>query len=688
MKSFVITFLLLSNLIVAQSLQPFLSWSKTFGGNNNDEGWAIEKTIDGGFLIAGYTISFSSSNWSDIYIIRTDSNGDTLWTKTIGDSLDEYASDIKRLPDGNFIVAGYGRVNSPNNYDALLIKIDQDGNVLWTKSYGGSNNDDFAEVEIVNDGLIAVGTTNSISLMGNKEVYLLKTDFNGNVHFFKTFNFGDFSEGHSIKELHGGGFIIAGANYFSNTNYNIFIVRCDKDGNFIWQKSFGGAGNEIANSVIQLNTTKEIYITGYTVSYGNGYSDIFIMKLNELGDSIWFKTYGYLGNDYGNTIKLTNDLNLVVVGYGRLDNSNQVNLFLLKTDLSGNLLWLVDAGGIFEDRGYDFVETNDYGYAVVGIAKSSTTINNLFLVKFDSEYKIDEPEILAINDVPNDNGKQVFVIWNPSDNDGIFNNPVLKYSVWRQDNQIWTFVGETPAIGSNLYSFVAPTIFDSSIVNGIYWSVFKVIAHGIAPYILSTSLPDSGYSIDNLIPHTPDSVRAIIYANFVKLLWSEPVDEDFQYFAVFRDTVSNFDVVNKQPIAQVVQSSFEDYNIELNRTYFYKIVAIDFSGNKSLPSKEISVNLTNIETSSIIPVSFILYQNFPNPFNNSTNIVFDLPEEIHVKLSIYDALGRKLETLIDRELKAGKYSIQFDSKDYPSALYFCKIESEKFNAIKKMVLLK
>lgn len=688
MKSFIITFLLLSNLIVAQSLQPSLSWSRTFGGNNDDESWAIEKTFDGGFLIAGYTVSFSLSNWSDIYIIRTDSNGDTLWTKTIGDSLDEYASDIKRLPDGNFIVAGYGRVNSSNNYDALLIKIDQDGNVLWTKSYGGSNNDQFTEVEIASDGLIAVGTTNSFSPIGNKEVYLLKTDFNGNVHFFKTFNFGDFSEGHSIKELYDGGFIIAGANYFSNSVYNIFIIRCDKDGNFIWQKSFGGAGNEIANSVIQLNTTKEIYITGYTFSYGNGYADIFIMKLNELGDSIWFKTYGYFGNDYGSTIKLTDDFNLVVAGYGRLDNSNQVNLFLLKTDLSGNLLWLVDAGGIFEDRGYDFVVTNDYGYAVAGITKSGTAINNIFFVKFDSEYKIDAPDILSISDVPDDNGKQVFVIWNPSDNDGIFNNPVVKYSIWRQDNQTWTFVGETPAIGSNLYSFVAPTIFDSSIVNGIYWSVFKVVAHGTAPYILATSLPDSGYSIDNLIPHTPDSVSAIVYANFVKLLWSEPVDEDFQYFAVFRDTVSNFYVVNKQPIAQVVQSSFEDYNIELGKTYFYKILAVDFSGNKSLPSKEISVNLTNVVTCTFVPVSFILYQNYPNPFNNLTNIVFDLPEEIHANISVYDALGRKLETLIDRELKAGKYSIKFDSKDYPSGLYFCKFESEKFNAIKKMVLLK
>lgn len=688
MKNILFFLLLLINTSVAQSLQPIVSWTKTFGGSNNDEGWAIDKTSDGGYILAGYTISLSSNNWSDIYIIKTDANGEVLWLKIIGDTLDEYASDIKQLPDGNFIIAGYGRVNSPNHYDALLIKIDQDGNVIWNKSFGGSDFDQFTAVEIVIDGFVLVGTTKSISPLGNREVYLLKTDYNGNVEYQRTYNLGQFSEGKAIKQLYDGGFVIVGTTYKSNSGYDIYVLRCDNNGNFIWQKSFGGANPEQALSVIQLPTSKEIYLTGYTLSFGNNYSDIFIMKLNELGDSLWFKTYGYFGNDYGNEIIITSDYNLVVTGYGRLDNSNQIDVFLLKTDLQGNLLWLVNHGGIFEDRGYDFVETDDYGYAVIGNTKTINNTTDIYLIKFDSEYTIDAPEILSIIDVPNDNGKKVFVKWNASKNDGNFTNPVIKYSIWRNDDNFWTFVGEVPAIGLNYYSIVAPTLFDSTIVSGIYWSIFKVVAHGTFPYILAASNPDSGYSLDNLIPHTPDSLRVIVFPNYVKLMWSEPVDEDFQYFAVYRDTVPNFDILNRQPVTRLTNTYFEDHELEFEKKYYYKVVAYDFSGNMSLPSNEVSVLLTGTDKDNYVPKSYILYQNYPNPFNNSTNIVFEIPEKTNVKLSIYDALGRELENLINQELSIGKYSIRFEAKNYPSGVYFYKLETEKFKSLMKMILLK
>ena len=676
------------NLSIAQSLQPTVSWSKAFGGLNNDEGWAIDRTLDGGFILAGYTTSFSSNNWSDIYIIKTDANGEVIWTKTMGDTLDEYASDIKQLQDGNFIIAGYGRINSPNHYDAFLIKIDQNGNVIWRKSYGGYNFDQFVAIDVVNDGYVAIGNTKSISPMSNSELWIYKTDFDGNIIWQRTYNFGEFSEGASIKQLYDGGFVAVGSTYKSNSGYDIYVVRCDDNGNFIWQKSFGGSNPEGALSVIQIPTTKEIYLTGYTLSYGNGYSDIFIMKLSELGDSLWFKTYGYFGNDYGNSIKLTNDYNLVVAGYGRLDNTSQVDLFLLKIDLQGNLKWLVNYGGIFEDRGYDFIQTDDYGYAVIGNTRTSDNTTDIYLVKFSSEYSIDAPEILSITDVPNDNGKQVFIKWNASKNDGNFTNPVSKYSLWRKDEQFWTFVGEVPAIGLVQYSSVVPTIFDSTIVNGIYWTTFKVVAHGIAPYILAASFPDSGYSIDNLIPHTPDSVRVIIYPDFVKLLWSNPVDEDFQYFAVYRDTILNFDITNKKPVACVSNTYFEDRSLEFGKTYYYKIVSFDFSGNMSLPSKEVSAILSEVGEENFIPKSYVLYQNFPNPFNNSTTIDFEIPEKTNVKLSIYDALGRKLETLIDQELSAGKHSIRFEAKNYPSGIYFYRLQTKKNDSNMKMILIK
>lgn len=689
MKNFVS--LLLSSLLVlnlsihSQTLQPKFEWSKTFGDLKNDEGWAIDKTLDGGYILAGYTIP-SLKNWSDIYLIKTDSDGELIWSKSIGDSLDEYASDVKQLSDGSFIVAGYGRYSSNNYYDGLLLKIDQSGNVLWIKNFSNNSSTTLTSIDILDDGIILVGSRNNSQ--GNDEVYLVKTDFDGNLIWSKTFNYGNFLQGFCLKQTVDKGFIISGTNFSSEYLYNIFILRTDKDGNFLWRKSFGGAGNEQAFSILQLKTTKEFYLTGYTFSYGNGYSDIFVMKLSETGDSIWFKTFGNFGSDYGEKIKLSADYNLLISGYSRVSDINQNDLVLLKVDLAGNQIWSVNAGGVFEDRGYDFVQSNDNGYVVLGTTKTNGITNDVFLVKFKNEYSIDPPEMFLISDFPDDNGKKVFVKWIASENDGNQNNPVVKYSIWRKDDDVWTFIGEVPARQQNIYSFVAPTVYDSTIINGIFWSVFQVTAHGINSNIFASSLPDSGYSIDNLIPHTPDSLKAIIFPNYVKLEWSDPVDEDFQYFSIYRDTIPNFDLTNKQPIANRVISNFEDHQVELRKTYYYKIIAIDFSGNKSTPSEEIVVNLTGVEGKVNPPNKFFLYQNYPNPFNSSTNISFDIPRRTFVNLNVYDPQGRRISTIISGELAAGKYTFNFDAQNLPSGIYFYKLESEKFISIKKMILLK
>lgn len=669
----------------AQSLQPTLEWSKTFGDIQNDEGWAIDKTIDGGFILAGYTIP-EGKNWSDIYLIKTDSNGELIWSKIIGDSLDEYASDIKQLSDGSFVLAGYGRYSSSLYYDGLLLKIDQSGNIVWIKSFSNNSSIKFTNLEILDDGFVLTGSKNNAQ--GNDEVYLVKTDLNGNLIWSKTFNYGNFSQGLCVKETVDKGYIVTGTNFSSEYLYNIFVVRTDKDGNFLWRKTFGGAGNEQALSILQLKSTKEFYLTGYSFSFGNGYSDIFVMKLSETGDSIWFKTFGNFANDYGTEIKLSTDYNLLICGHSRVSDVNQNDLILLKVDLAGNQIWSVNAGGVFEDRGYDLIQSEDNGYVVVGISKSNGITSDVYLVKFNNEYSIDPPEIYLISDFPDDNGKKVFVQWIASENDGNQVNPVVKYSLWRRDDNVWTFVGEVPARQQNFYSFVSPTVYDSTIVSGIYWSVFQITAHGINPTIFASSLPDSGYSIDNLIPHTPDSVKAIIFPDYVKLEWSQPIDEDFQYFSIYRDTVPNFDLTNKQPIAFRTSSAFEDYDVQSNQIYYYKIIAVDFSGNRSKPSKEIAVILTEVKENGVIPDKFFLYQNYPNPFNNSTNFTFDIPEKGKITLSIYDTQGRKIATIINEELGAGRYTFNFDAQNLPSGIYFYKLESPKFNSIKKMILLK
>ena len=298
------------------------------------------------------------------------------------------------------------------------------------------------------------------------------------------------------------------------------------------------------------------------------------------------------------------------------------------------------------------------------------------------------PRIVKVFDVPNDNGRKVFVLWKASANDGSASNPVVKYSIWRKDSTWWTFSGEVPARGDTTYAAIVPTLYDSTKVSGMHWAKFQVTAHGANPLFVASSAPDSGYSIDNLAPHTPDSVRASIYASRILIKWAGPVDEDVQYYAVYRDTVKGFNIGGKKPFATVISNSFADSTVIIGKSYYYRISALDFSGNESLPSQEVGLKVTAVSDGFDSPTSYSLSQNYPNPFNPTTTISFDVPVRSNVKLVIYDILGREVRTLLNESKAPGSYSVVLDASDLPSGVYFYKMIAGSFVQTRKLVVVK
>jgi predicted CXXCH cytochrome family protein len=330
--------------------------------------------------------------------------------------------------------------------------------------------------------------------------------------------------------------------------------------------------------------------------------------------------------------------------------------------------------------------------------------------------------IVSVKDVPYDNGKRVQVIWNAFPAEKWSLNQVTTYGVWRKDpmlpslsavkkasnftemmnltgqgsrvvmaGSVWSYVGAVPASGFAQYSYVAPTLFDSTKVSGQRWSVFYIAGYSKDNAVVYSTQPDSGYSMDNVTPLAPAGITAWFTANTVTLKWRANTEEDVYQYAIYRGTTASFDPTGSTPVAKVRALEYRDALAQTGVMYYYKISAIDASGNESTFGA-VSV-LTGIVNEGGIPTEFSLLQNYPNPFNPSTEIGFNVPKTGYVKLVVYGLSGEVVATLVNQTMSPGTYRVVWngrtdDGRSVASGAYFYHLQGEGFTATKKMTLLK
>jgi len=205
-------------------------WQKTFGGSDDDRARSVQETIDGGYIVAGYT--WSSSEREDVYILKLDANGNKLWEKTFGGSDNDGAWSIQQTNDGGYVVAGYTSSFGAGSYDVYVLKLDTSGKEVWSKTFGGSSDDLAWSIQQTNDGgYIVAGYTKSFGA-GSEDVYILKLDANGNKLWEKTFG-GSYDErAYCIQQTRDGRYIVAGyTSSFGVGNYDVYIIKMDANGN-------------------------------------------------------------------------------------------------------------------------------------------------------------------------------------------------------------------------------------------------------------------------------------------------------------------------------------------------------------------------------------------------------------------------------------------------------------------------
>ena len=370
----------------AQPQPPDTVWTKTYGGYDTDKGRCVQQTMDGGYIISGTTRSYGVGSY-DVYLIRTDQNGDSIWTRTYGGSGWDEGRSIQQTSDGGYIITGCNGEFGLNK-DVYLIRTDRNGDSLWTRTYGGIEDESSFCVQITSDGgFIICGNTESFGA-GLYDAFLLKTDSLGNADWFRTYGGSGVDYGHFVEQTTDGGYILTGASSYYIGGYDVYLVRTDSLGNMLWQRTFGGSYNDMGRCVRQ--TTDGGFIVAGTTS--NNYSpadsmDVYLIKTNANGDSLWTRTYGGVCHDEGYSVDLTSDGGYIVSGFYEPPPGGLHDLYLIKTDSSGNEIWSSIFGGTRGETGWCVRQTSDGSFIIGGTTASYGAGGvDVWLVKLEAEY--------------------------------------------------------------------------------------------------------------------------------------------------------------------------------------------------------------------------------------------------------------------------------------------------------------
>jgi protein involved in ribonucleotide reduction len=370
-----------------------VDWSRLFGGASDDYVHFIQATPDGGYLLAGETTSsdgdvIGAHGNRDAFIIKVDANGNKQWSKPFGGSGNDYAKSITTTTDGGYVFVGHTDSNNEEfitnkgKVDFWVVKIDGSGNKIWSKTFGGTENDNARSIVAQLDGtLIVAGTTTSNNgdiknTYGGSDVLVIKLSGEGNIIWTKTYGYTGDEEVWDMASTSDGGYVIAGGTH-ENYNIDALVVKIDAEGNLQWMKKYGDTSYDIAWSISE-SPVGDFVLAGHSMSHdgrvngGWGKPQAWIFKIDKIGNHVWTKKYGpFAGStsDVANSIVATPDGSYVFVANIQGTPRGQDGM-IMKLDPNGNTVWEKYVGGGRYDYAESIISTIDGGFAIGGFTES------------------------------------------------------------------------------------------------------------------------------------------------------------------------------------------------------------------------------------------------------------------------------------------------------------------------------
>ena len=344
-----------------------LIFPKFYGGTENDMGICILPTSDNGYLLGG--INRSNGNGGDAWLLKVNFAGELIWSKTYGGLGEDRIDDMIQTSDGGYLLAGYTTVNGE---DSWVVKIDSVGNKIWEKNYGVAGQDAIWKIASGLDGTFWL--CGYVSISGKfYDGMISKISSNGELLWSKNYGGtgGDFAM--NILPRSDGSLIVLGYNgSIPNQTYDFWIFKLNDSGNMQWEKMYGGSGDDRVGGIIEASSDGDFFVSGYTISSTG--QDAWILRLNNNGEKIWAKTYGGSGTDYFNSLQKLSDGKIIASGY-TTSFGNSLQGWMMSFDINGNTLWSKTYGASKDETIYNHVVTNN-GLAFIGWSNNTKNGDN------------------------------------------------------------------------------------------------------------------------------------------------------------------------------------------------------------------------------------------------------------------------------------------------------------------------
>ncbi len=670
MKNFNASFVIAAIFIIAASVHaqpPDTLWTRTFGGFENDFCWSVEQTSDGGFILGGTTLSFGAFQ-EDMYLVKTDAQGSQEWFKIIGGLGQDHCNSVQQTSDGGYILGGGTSSFGVDLGDFYLIKTDANGDTVWTQAFGEDELfENCTSVSQTADGGYIAGGDRLDTLTKESEIYLVKVDALGNLEWELTFSMstGDFCK--SVQQTADGGYVLGGTTDAFGANHGeMYLLKIDHLGNQEWVRTYGGAYPDLCKA-IQQTTDGGFILGGHTLPLEGRSSDLYVVKTDPLGNAEWERTYGdYACCEYLNSLQQTTDGGYILAGDCVADTITFYQINVVKIDDQGNIEWEQTFGSDRYDECYSVQQTTDGNYILAGSTDSyGVGMYDMYLVKLQAG-----AATRHLDAAPGPQNQPIQVPTN---------------SMWEGTfpGGYWSFPYETDEWGI----WVEGGYGDQG------WWIEVCIWIGPFQFTWGWSSGGGGGGGGGGAGWTPITLASFYAeadASLVTIYWTTASEIDNHHFVVYRSTNAESGFVSIAEIParggwENTLYSYTDTEIQTGITHYYMISDVSISGVETLHP--------NVISATPLAEAYLMVQNYPNPFNQGTTIRFSIPTPSEVRLDIYDTAGRLVCTLVSDLMEAGQHEIVWNAADgagnvLPSGVYVPKLTAGEASFSRKMVIMK
>ncbi|MFC1746816.1 hypothetical protein ACFLZR_00590 [Candidatus Neomarinimicrobiota bacterium] len=358
------------------------TFMKSYGGPMSDEGYSVEQTSDGGYIIVG-SVFITTNTGQNIWLVKTDAYGDTLWTRHFGTYSQDRGRALRIASNGDYIFLGAIRIPP---YRLLLTRTKRNGDLIWSKEVLEGDVDTESTLQVTRDGGAIIGAA-VMGTDGYSDMGLIKTDANGDTLWTTSIGGFNLEEGTGVQETLDGGYLLIGyTESLGVGDGDIVLSKVDATGEYEWDQALVENGYQRANA--SLATADSGFILAGEIGIKNSpvESDMFLMKVNSTGEVMWMRTHGGDQFETAYSVQSTSDGGYILTGTTSSYGAGAGDVWLVKTDGEGFVQWTRTFGGENEDDGFSVRQTSDGGYIIAGQTQSfSQGFYDLFLIKTDEE---------------------------------------------------------------------------------------------------------------------------------------------------------------------------------------------------------------------------------------------------------------------------------------------------------------